>query len=170
MNSASDSQGESSAAVAQRNASVRYEPEDVPAGTILKSLLVLLLAVMAAQALVWTFYHSLADRRERGTPSLYRWRHEAETTLPPEPRLQGGPGREMPAQEELRRMREEAEVRLHSYGWVDEKAGIARIPIREAMRMVEEKGLDTGRSRIAKNMPGKSVLSAESVRSGEPKR
>jgi hypothetical protein len=28
-----------------------------------------------------------------------------------------------------------------SYGWVDEKAGIAQIPVKEAMKIIAEKGL-----------------------------
>jgi hypothetical protein len=33
------------------------------------------------------------------------------------------------------------ENRLNSYGWVDEKAGVAHIPIEQAMKLVEQRGL-----------------------------
>jgi len=33
------------------------------------------------------------------------------------------------------------EKQLHSYGWVDEKAGVARIPIEQAMDLIAQRGL-----------------------------
>ena len=33
------------------------------------------------------------------------------------------------------------EKQLHSYGWVDEKAGVARIPIDQAMDLITQRGL-----------------------------
>lgn len=33
------------------------------------------------------------------------------------------------------------ENQLNSYGWVDEKAGVAHIPIEQAMKLVEQRGL-----------------------------
>jgi hypothetical protein len=55
--------------------------------------------------------------------------------LPPEPRIQANPGADM------RRLREQDETVLTTYGWVDRPAGIARIPIDVAMRQVLEEGL-----------------------------
>ena len=40
--------------------------------------------------------------------------------------------------------REEVEARLNSYGWVDEQAGVVRIPVEEAMAIVAESGLPVG--------------------------
>ena len=55
--------------------------------------------------------------------------------LPPAPRLQVNPARDMA---ELRRAEDRV---LKGYGWVDEAAGIARIPIDRAMAIVAERGL-----------------------------
>jgi len=33
------------------------------------------------------------------------------------------------------------EKQLHSYGWVDEKDGVARIPIERAMELIVQRGL-----------------------------
>ena len=55
--------------------------------------------------------------------------------LPPEPRLQNDP------QQEFRDLRAKQESLLKGYGWVNQAAGVARIPIDEAMRMVVERGL-----------------------------
>jgi hypothetical protein len=55
--------------------------------------------------------------------------------LPPEPRLQ------VSAPKDLKQYRAGQEEILHSYGWVDENAGIVRIPIERAMDILAQKGL-----------------------------
>ena len=55
--------------------------------------------------------------------------------LPPEPRLQSNP------QQDLSELRAKQESLLKGYGWVNKEAGIARIPIEEAMRIVVQRGL-----------------------------
>lgn len=45
----------------------------------------------------------------------------------------GAPGLSSAPQPEMQRERREKEARLHSAGWVDRKAGIAHIPIDDAM-------------------------------------
>lgn len=168
MSSDFDLRQKTAGGIAPANPSVRYEPEDIRAGTILKYLLALLLTVFAAQILVWAVYQGFVSWQARETPALSILRRNAGRILPPEPRLQGMPGHETPPQEELRQMREEAEARLNSYEWVDEKAGIARVPISEAMKLLAEKGLGTATTEAAKTASGESVGSASSVRSGEP--
>ena len=56
-------------------------------------------------------------------------------TLPPQPRLQVRPGMD------LEHLREREETILNSYGWVDPKAGLVRIPIARAMSLLLQKGL-----------------------------
>jgi hypothetical protein len=58
-------------------------------------------------------------------------------TLPPEPRLQ------VSAPNDLKQYKVAQEEILNSYGWVDEKAGIVRIPIDRAMDILLEKGFPT---------------------------
>ena len=55
--------------------------------------------------------------------------------IPPGPRLQSTPPRDM---EELRAREREA---LTTYGWADPAAGVARIPIDRAMSILVERGL-----------------------------
>jgi hypothetical protein len=59
----------------------------------------------------------------------------AATPLPPEPRLEDQPG----VTAEFVRSREEPV--LNGYGWVDQKNGVARIPIQRAMDLVAQQGL-----------------------------
>jgi hypothetical protein len=58
-----------------------------------------------------------------------------ESRLPPEPRLQTNP------RQDLRDLRSAEDTVLTGYGWVDKNAGIARIPIGEAMKLTVERGL-----------------------------
>jgi hypothetical protein len=54
---------------------------------------------------------------------------------PPEPRLEANPV------EPRVRMQADEDWVLRSYGWVDEKAGMVRIPIDRAMDLMAERGL-----------------------------
>jgi hypothetical protein len=55
--------------------------------------------------------------------------------LPPEPRLQINP------RQDLADLRAKEDEQLGSYGWVDRNAGVVRIPIDAAMKMMLERGL-----------------------------
>ena len=48
--------------------------------------------------------------------------------------------------QELRRSEEE---RMKTYGWIDQNAGVVRIPIEKAMKMIEKKGVSTGTQVLA---------------------
>lgn len=75
---------------------------------------------------------------------------EAGRKLPPEPLLQGAPGKgstttkdkptALPLQE-MEQVRKETDKKLDSYGWVDKSGGVARIPIDRAKAVIAEKGL-----------------------------
>jgi hypothetical protein len=55
--------------------------------------------------------------------------------LPPEPRLQ------VSAPQDLKQFKAAQDEILNSYGWVDQKAGIVRIPIDRAMDILLQRGL-----------------------------
>lgn len=64
--------------------------------------------------------------------------------VPPEARLKfPQPRLEVSERTDLGGFRFEEENKLNSYGWVDQKAGIVRIPIERAMQLVAERGLPT---------------------------
>ncbi|HEU4387604.1 MAG TPA: hypothetical protein VFV34_07390, partial [Blastocatellia bacterium] len=58
-----------------------------------------------------------------------------------EPRLQGVPGHKSLPQADMKDLRQSQEALLSSYGWVDQQAGIARIPIERAKELLLQKGL-----------------------------
>ena len=61
----------------------------------------------------------------------------ADVSAFPQPRL------ETDERGQIRRFRLSEEQRLHSYDWVDQNAGIVRIPIDRAMDLIAERGLPT---------------------------
>jgi hypothetical protein len=62
-------------------------------------------------------------------------------TLPPQPRLQVDP------RADLQRLRQREDSILNSYGWVDPRAGIIRIPIDRAIDRLLDKGLPAGEAK-----------------------
>lgn len=65
---------------------------------------------------------------------------------PPQPRLQSSPATD------LRELRAAEDAVLTSYGWVDRKAGVIRIPIERAMELTSERGLPS-RQQTGKGAP-----------------
>ena len=98
-------------------------------GAILAVIVVVVLIGMWGMSALFKSQQQAADPRPSPIPEANLRR------LPPEPRLQVSPPRDM---NEFR-AREAALV--GSYGWVDQRAGIARIPIDRAIDIVLEKGL-----------------------------
>jgi hypothetical protein len=76
--------------------------------------------------------------------------HGLTAKLPPEPRLE-----ETPAPD-LKAFRDSEEKALTSYGWVDQKAGVVRIPIDRAIELTAQRGLP---SRAEKDRPAASDTS-----------
>lgn len=71
----------------------------------------------------------------------------------PQPRL------ETNERDQLNDRRLKEEETLNSYGWVDQKAGIARIPIERAMELVAQQGLPTS----PQNTPAAEKKKAEAA-------
>lgn len=117
---------------------VRYEKQDAEAGPVFHFGLWLVLGMGVSAAIVLGVF-LLLQRRELAQdppPPPLAWREAGR--LPPAPRLQTAPIQDLAA------MREESRKLLEgdtAYGWVDEKAGLVRIPIDEAMKIVAERGL-----------------------------
>ena len=102
----------------------------VTAGII--GLVVLLLLSVLLMRLVFTY---LAAREARQSPPPNPLAQSFGRQLPPEPRLQTDP------RKDLLQLRAEEQAALESYGWVDRKAGVVHIPIERAMQLLVERGL-----------------------------
>jgi hypothetical protein len=94
-----------------------------------------LVALLIATLLALTVVMSLLSREENSLRVLAPPRFKDEVPPFPAPRLQEDPAAE------LERMKQVERARLTSYGWVDQKAGIARIPVERALEIAAQKGL-----------------------------
>jgi hypothetical protein len=75
----------------------------------------------------------LSARRNAASAPAHPIAPAVGTALPPAPRLQSAP------RKDLEQLRAEEDSVLSSYGWVDQAAGIARIPIDRAMALQAER-------------------------------
>ena len=135
---------------APRHSDVSFEERDVKVGTIYWYLIALGLATIAALIIsifVYRFTSSLAASSDVLPPPS---RAALGKDFPPEPRLQGMPGHEFDAQKDLRNKLKADLDANEKLGWLDKNAGIAQIPVEDAMKIIAEKGL-----------PGASAPSAE---------
>jgi hypothetical protein len=123
------------------NEDVSYEPKDVRVTPILKFLLYLGIGTLLSFLIALFVYRGLAtywlDSYSPPPPS----RAGEGTTVPPEPRLQGMPGHLIDPQKDWREMVKEDNAANNQLKWLDEKAGIAQIPVKDAMELIVEKGL-----------------------------
>ena len=109
-----------------------FEPRDARSKSVLVAILGLVaMTVVFVLGVAWLFgYFETTVERARHAPAI-----PPETMLPPAPRLEPVPGK-------LRRaIRERSRPALASYGWVDQKAGVVRIPIERAMEIVVQRRL-----------------------------
>ena len=115
--------------------SVQYERDDVSFRGILVFTCWLVVALVAIYiGLLWLFNANLRSQPVSALPSTLLTPDTA-ARVPPEPRLQISPRRDM---EELRAAENTV---LQGYGWMDQDAGIARVPIERAMEMLAAQGL-----------------------------
>lgn len=122
------------------HADVSFEGQDVQPSPILKFLFWLGVAVVLSFILSLGVYKGLkkywADSYVEPPPSRAAGLH-----YPPEPRLQGMPGHLTDPQQDMRDKVAADTKENNTLGWVDEKAGIAQIPVKDAMELIVEKGL-----------------------------
>jgi len=108
-----------------------YEGSDVSVGRLFAfagGVAGLVIFGVVASAMVFRFF---VRHQPLGPPASP---FENVRPLPPEPRLQ------TLAPQDFKRYRADQEKILGSYGWVDQSAGIVRIPIDQAMDMLLQKG------------------------------
>lgn len=117
------------------NPEVVHEMSDVNVGAILRFGAALLITAVIAHVFLWWLLGVYERQYARSQTQVYPMAAAQQDRLPPEPRLQNDP------QQDLTDLRAKQENLLKGYGWVNKEAGIARIPIEDAMRIVVEKGL-----------------------------
>jgi hypothetical protein len=117
------------------NPDVHHETTDVNVRGILLSGAGLFVIAVIVHLLVWVLFGYFSGREESRTVPTSPLTAGREHQLPPEPRLQTHP------RDDLTDLHAREEEVLTTYGWVDKNAGIVRIPIEEAMKIVVQRGL-----------------------------
>lgn len=125
-----------------RHSDVTFEATDMNTHTILLWLFYLALSVGASflvSVFIFRYTTNLVAKSDAAVPPM---RRGIAPTMPPEPRLQGVPGHETDAQEDLREKNAADEAANEKLEWVDKSSGIARIPVEDAMKIIAAKGLE----------------------------
>jgi hypothetical protein len=137
-----------------RNEDTTHEVSDVNTRGILWFVLALAIIIAVALLLLrgmYNLFESWARTAEGERPVMAR---TTEERLPPEPRLQAAPGYQVEGQKlelkepqaEWKIIRRRWDEELTSYGMVDRDQKIARLPIKEAMKIVAERGIQPVKS------------------------
>lgn len=109
-----------------------YERQDAqPRGILLAGALILVALLATALGVAWMLA-GLRTHDAQQQPPLTAV--ESEPLRAPAPRLEADPVADG------RRLAHRARERLEAYGWVDRQAGIARIPLAEAQRLLVARG------------------------------
>jgi hypothetical protein len=129
-----------------KNPAVGYEHTGVDLGPILKFAGGLVILGIVAFTLLWGLL-AIFKRQgvSTGTPPRVLARGEQER-LPPEPRLQMAPGSTTALKTpdyETKQVEQQWQSDLNSYGWIKKDAGVVRIPVDEAEKLLLQRGIPT---------------------------
>jgi len=123
---------------------VAYEKQDVEAGSIYIYLIGLAVTVLLSYGVcvfVLRATTRVAVSSDTPPPPVREQMGASFQNMPPEPRLQGVPGHRNDPQADLREKMKQDRDANERFGWIDQNAGIAQIPVKEAMKIIAEKGL-----------------------------
>jgi hypothetical protein len=112
-----------------------YEHTDASVPVIVRFLVWLAISAVVIHVGLGLLYALLIQRAEEVGEARYPLAATQGELLPPTPRLQQFPGKE------FYQFRVGEEAFLEGYGWMNKEAGIAHIPIEDAMLLIVERGL-----------------------------
>lgn len=116
----------------ERHSAAHHETTDANISALIKFSIGLFLLIVAALFGMRLMFNYFNTTRHLGPPAS----PFAESKVSPP-----GPGLQVHPAQDLKRLVQGEDGKLNSYGWVDQKAGIARIPIDRAMDLLIQKGL-----------------------------
>jgi hypothetical protein len=128
---------------------IRFESRDIGARAVVRLGLWITLVVVGVIIVLVPLIRYLAAEEKRQEPPTPLLARSDANRLPPEPRLQTEPFGD------IIRLREVQGALIHSYGWVDRQAGIARVPVEEAAKLLQERGLPARAGSFAATQEGK---------------
>lgn len=154
------------------NDDVAHEHSDINIGAVLTSAVVVAVVCLATAGLMYgLFWWVLEKQAAARDPKLSPLAMPA-TVMPPttttQPTFGTAPDPKLLTGEPayLSGVRAREQELLHGYGWVDEKAGIARVPIAEAKKLIVERGLPVRPDPIADPRLGTHAPAAGESSSG----
>lgn len=146
------------------NPDVHHEESDINVRAIIWFVVVLTAIVLSMNVSMWGMFRLLQYYERKYEPAVTPLARPAAqpgdfTKDFPQPLLQTEPWKE------YKNFRGTQENHLHGYGWVDEKLGVARIPIAKAKEMLLQKGLPV-RPELAEETAGTHVAGTGESNSG----
>ena len=116
------------------NPSTAHESSDINVRAIIGFTVVLTVIVLVIDLAMWGLFKVLHNYEVRNDPYVTPLAVPAGQP-PPEPALQTTPW------VDLKKFQTEQNAHLTGYGWVDEKTGVARIPIAKAKELLLKRGI-----------------------------
>lgn len=134
------------------------EVRDANIGLVVKTGLGLLIFLIGCIGVAKFQYEYEVSRQ----PAAVSGPFSQEQRLPPEPRLQAYPAKD------LTTFRETQSHVAATYGWVDKQAGLARVPVEKALEMVLKTGLpvrsaETEKAALAAAIKAEAAAAAKSA-------
>jgi len=121
-------------------------------------VILIVTAIVAHIAVLYLF--KAFDNNQKAKDPILSPLTPRQQQLPPEPRLEAAPNtldikKQLFDSQDVEALKQDAQQQLKSYGWVDDKNGIVRIPIKDAMKMIveKEKQLQTAATQTNKSSP-----------------
>jgi hypothetical protein len=140
------------------NPDVAHEASDINVSAVIWFLVTLVVVAVVVQLSIGGLFRIL-DRIETKNDLDVSPLAIPAGQLPPQPRLQTTPW------QDLKGFRAAEDQELGSYGWIDEKNGVAHIPIDKAKEMILQRGLPT-RAETANGLEGTPVASSGDANGG----
>ncbi len=116
------------------NSNRGHETTDASTRAVVTFAVGLFVFIAASMVLVWVTFTYFVKHQELGPPASP---FENTRKLPPP----GVPVLEATPRQDYKEYREQQKETLETYGWVDRKAGVVRLPIDRAMDLLIERGL-----------------------------
>ena len=130
-----------------------HEESDINVRAIIWFVVVLTVIVLAVDVAMYGLFKALDYYEVKNDPPVSPLAHPpAPVTGGPQP----APGLQTTPWVDLKQFRAEQDAYLHGYGWVDEKAGVARVPIEKAKALLLKQGLPV-RPELADALEGTHV-------------
>jgi hypothetical protein len=133
------------------NPDTDHEHSDINVRAIIWFGVVLTVIVLAVDVAMYGLFKLLDHMERTNDPAV-------SSLALPAGQAPGAPGLQTTPWTDLKQFRAEQLAHLHGYGWVDERAGVARIPIDKAKELLLKKGLPV-RPELADALEGTNVAS-----------